>query len=149
MNPIKKFYQKLLGSSDKKQEEAPEHVEEDDDTGLEPSENCPCYLFFEVDTEGIIKMSCYWDGSAYSIDSFSELLFNLCNGKMTGNIFEFLNHECGEESMDVFLEIVSKYSGLLEEDIQNLSQNPHSEGSHPVVKPSDIAKKNSNPFDLA
>ena len=56
MNPIKKFYQKLLGSSDKKQDETSQNTGEENDIGLEPAENCPCYLFFEVDTEGIFNV---------------------------------------------------------------------------------------------
>ena len=148
MNPIKKLYQKLLGSSDKRQGETSENIKGEKLKDRPSEEDCPCYLFFEVDTEGVIKMHCYWDGTEYSIDSFSELLFNLCTGKMIGNIFEFLNNECGEENADVFLAIVNRYSHLLEESMYEFSQNIHSGDGQPVVKPSDIAKKNSNPFDV-
>jgi len=140
MNPIKKLYQKLLGSSGKPEETAK------DDNDLNPDEDSTCYLFFEVENEGIIKMSSYWDGTAWSISCFSELLFALCSGRMTANIFEFLNDQCAEENNEVFLEIVTQYTKLLESGIKDLSQ--YSPEGSPLVKPSEISKKNVNPFDI-
>ena len=81
MNPIKKLYQKLLGSSDKGEEvEEPsdkgEEIEEPEvkeDFLLEVDPDSSCYLLFEVDQEGIVKMSSYWDGSEVSIFAFSRM----------------------------------------------------------------------------
>jgi hypothetical protein len=145
MNPIKKLYQKLLGSSDDE-----DQVDEDDveTKKMVLNGNAPCCLYFEVDEGSIINMSCYWDGTESSIDAFTELLFNLCSGKMTGNIFEFLARECEGTDNNVFLQIVSGYTSLLESGLEDLSF-PHNQSDKDqlIVKPSDLSKKNTNPFE--
>ena len=96
MNPIKKLYQKLLGSSDDEVQTEDEEAEAEETQGKEDELSdgeSPCYLFFEVDDDGVVKMSCYWDGSEFSLAAFTELLYNLCTGEMTGNIFQFLENE--------------------------------------------------------
>ena len=142
MNPIKKLYQKLLGSSDDDQIDITEKRK------AFLSEDAPCSLYFEVDKDGIINMSCYWDGTELSIASFTELLFSLCSGKMTGNIFEFLARECEENDNSIFLQIVSGYTSLLESGLDDLPF-PHGESKKDqiIVKPSDLSKRNINPFE--
>ena len=144
MNPIKKLYQKLLGSSDKEPE-----VEETESQADELSDGeAPCYLFFEVDNDGIVKMSCYWDGTEFSLAAFTELLYNLCTGGMTGNIFEFLETECEEENYEVFLAIVAEYTRLLEAGLKDI-KNEGQQRDNPIVRPSDLSKKNINPFEIS
>ena len=117
------------------------------DTAIYPEEDSPCYLYFEVDKTGTIKMSSYWDGSEMSLPSFTELLFNLCTGKMTGNIFEFLERECEKDNYEVFLQIVSGYSHLLQLSLEDFPEYEMRNKDNLVVRPSDISKKNINPFE--
>ena len=151
MNPIKKLYQKLLGSSDDEAETEDEEVETEEtqekEDELSDGES-PCYLFFEVDDDGVVKMSCYWDGSEFSLAAFTELLYNLCTGEMTGNIFQFLENECSEENYETFLAIVSEYSRLLEVGMKDI-KNKHQHMDDPIVRPSDLSKKNTNPFEIS
>ena len=144
MNPKKKHYQKLLGSSD----EEPEAKEIESQADELSDGESPCYLFFEVDDDGIVKMSCYWDGTEFSLAAFTELLYNLCTGQMTGNIFEFLENECSEDNYEVFLAIVAEYTRLLEVGLKDI-QHTGNQSDHPVVKPSDLSKRNMNPFDIS
>jgi hypothetical protein len=145
MNPIKKLYQKLLGSSDNKEEPV---AKDEEELILHIDKDSSCYLLFEVDPEGIVKMSSYWDGSEASIFAFTELLFNLSNGKMSENIFEFLERECEEDNYTVFLQIVAIYSQLLRTGLEELSGFENIRKDLPVVKPSDLSKNNANPFDM-
>ena len=145
MNPIKKLYQKLLGSSDNKEESV---AKDEEELILNIDKDSSCYLLFEVDPEGIVKMSSYWDGSEASIYAFTELLFNLSNGKMSENIFEFLERECEEDNYTVFLQIVAIYSQLLQAGLEELSGFENIRKDLPVVKPSDLSKNNANPFDM-
>ena len=146
MNPIKKFYRKLLGSSDDENQVDKEgNAEATKDT---LNGDATCCLYFEVDEDGIINMSCYWDGTEFSTSSFTKLLFNLCAGRMTGNIFEFLARECEENDDDIFYKIVSGYTSLLESGIDDASSMPEGHKKDKlIVKPSDVAKKNVNPFE--
>ena len=151
MNPIKKLYQKLLGSSDDEVETEDEEAEAEETQGKEDELSdgeSPCYLFFEVDDDGVVKMSCYWDGSEFSLAAFTELLYNLCTGEMTGNIFLFLENECSEENYETFLAIVSEYSRLLEAGMKDI-KNKHQHMDDPIVRPSDLSKKNTNPFEIS
>jgi hypothetical protein len=145
MNPIKKFYQRLLGSSDNKEEPI---ANEEEKLIVHIGEDSPCYLLFEVDKEDQIKMSSYWDGSDASIFAFTELLFNLSHGRMSANIFEFLERECEKDNYEVFLQIVAIYSQLLQAGLQELSDFENVRKDLPVVKPSDLSKNNTNPFDM-
>ena len=151
MNPIKKLYQKLLGSSDDEVETEDEEAEAEETQGKEDELSdgeSPCYLFFEVDDDGVVKMSCYWDGSEFSLVAFTELLYNLCTGQMTGNIFQFWESECDEENYEVFLAIVAEYTRLLEVGLKDIKNNGQ-EIDSPIVKPSDLSKKNINPFEIS
>ena len=149
MNPIKKLYQKLLGSSDKESEIEEPEIEEPQGKEDELSDSeSPCYLFFEVDDDGIVKMSCYWDGTEFSLAAFTELLYNLCTGAMTGNIFEFLETECEEENYEVFLAIVAEYTRLLQAGLKDI-KNKGQETDSPIVRPSALSKKNINPFEIS
>lgn len=154
MNPIRKLYQKLLGSSDKKSvlDESNKPEDEQDVVtnllAINPDEDCPCYIYFEIDRDGTVQMSSYWDGSEMSIPSFTELLFNLCTGKMTGNIFEFLERECEQEQYEIFLQIVAGYTHLLQLGLSDFSEDELEQKDDLVVRPSDISKKNMNPFEV-
>ena len=151
MNPIKKLYQKLLGSSDDEVETEDEEAEAEETQGKEDEISdgeSPWYLFFEVDDDGVVKMSCYWDGSEFSLAAFTELLYNLCTGEMTGNIFQFLENECSEENYETFLAIVSEYSRLLEAGMKDI-KNKHQHMDDTIVRPSDLSKKNTNPFEIS
>ena len=145
MNPIKKLYQRLLGSSDKQEEPV---ANEEEELVVHMDADSSCYLVFEVDKEGIIKMSSYWDGSEASIFAFIELLFNLSNGRMSENIFEFLERECEKDNYSVFLQIVAIYSELLQAGLEEISDFENIRKDLPVVKPSDLSKNNVNPFDM-
>ena len=145
MNPIKKLYQKLLGSSDEALEDEETESQADE---LSDGES-PCYLFFEVDDDGIINMSCYWDGTEFSLSAFTELLYNLCTGQMTGNIFQFLETECNEENYEIFLTIVAGYTKLLETGLKDIETNGQEQPDNPIVRPSDLSKKNINPFEMS
>ena len=150
MSPIKKLYRKLLGSSDKEPEIEEPETEEPQSKEDELSDGeAPCYLFFEVDDDGIVKMSCYWDGSEFSLAAFTELLYNLCTGQMTGNIFQFLETECDEENYEVFLAIVAEYTRLLEMGLKDIKTQNKQHLDNPIVRPSDLSKKNINPFEIS
>ena len=156
MNPIKKLYQKLLGSSDKGEEveepqdkgEEIEDPEVKEDFLLEGDPDSSCYLLFEVDQEGIVKMSSYWDGSEVSIFAFTELLYNLSTGQMAENIFEFLERECSENNYSTFLKIVAVYSQLLKGGLEDLVDSEKKQSQSPVVKPSELSNNDINPFDM-
>ena len=150
MNPIKRLYQKLLGSSDDKPviNESKNSENKKIDAAIYPEEDSPCYLYFEVERDGTVKMSSYWDGSEMSVPSFTELLFNLCTGKMTGNVFEFLERECEKNQYEVFLQIVAGYSHLLQLSLEDLPEYTPENKDDLVVRPSDISKKNINPFEI-
>ena len=67
---------------------------------------------------------------------------------MTGNIFQFLESECDEENYEVFLAIVAEYTRLLEVGLKDIKNNGQ-EIDSPIVKPSDLSKKNINPFEIS